>query len=258
MQNIRIVKRPEYAVDSVDNALRILLLLQEREWLRIAEAARELGVAPSTAHRLMSTLVFRGFALQDDQRRYTAGPSLTAGPAQRHVRALVAKARPHLEALAAESRETANLVERVGASVRFLFCAEGNQLLRVGDRTGTVLPARTSSGGLAALAALPDAVVEQLYTGRGAQLGGHGLHGAELEELHRELAETRARGYSLNRGRTETEIAAVGIALPLPQRPGTLAVTLSAPISRAESLRRPEAVGPLRAAAEARARELGQ
>lgn len=257
MQNIRIVKRPAYAVESVDNALRILLLLQEREWLRIAEAARELGVAPSTAHRLMSTLVFRGFALQDDQRRYCAGPSLVAGPSQQHVRALVATARPHVEALAAQARETANLVERVGATVRFLFCAEGPRLLRVGDRTGTVLPARTSSGGLAALAALPEAVVDQLYTGRGAQLAGHSLHGEELEGLRRELAETRARGHSLNLGRTEPEIAAVGMALALPDRPGTLAVTLSAPISRAAALERPEALRPLQAACEALRHELG-
>lgn len=256
MQNTRIVKRPEYAVESVDNALRILLLLQEREWLRIAEAARELGVAPSTAHRLMSTLVFRGFALQDDQRRYTAGPSLAAGPAQRHVRGLVAAARPHLEDLAVRSRETVNLVERVGASVRFLFSAEGPQLLRVGDRTGTVLPAVTSSGGLAALAALPDAVVEQLYTGRGAQLGGHALAPAELADLRRELAETRTRGYSRNLGRTEPEIAAVGVALALPDRPGTLAVTLSAPISRAAALERPETIAPLRAACAALQRDL--
>jgi DNA-binding IclR family transcriptional regulator len=251
MQNTRIVKRPEYAVDSVDNALRILLLLQEREWLRIADAARELGVAPSTAHRLMSTLVFRGFALQDDQRRYTAGPSLAAGPAQRHVRGLVAAARPRLEALAAQTGETVNLVERVGAAVRFLFTAEGPQLLRVGDRTGTVLPARTASGGLAALAALPDAVVDQLYTGRGAQLGGHALTPAELADLRRELAEVRGRGYSRNLGRTEPEIAAVGVALALPGRPGTLAVTLSAPISRAAALERPETVAALEAACSA-------
>jgi DNA-binding IclR family transcriptional regulator len=256
VQNIRIVKRPAHAVDSVDNALRILLLLQERQWLRIADAARELGVAPSTAHRLLSTLVFRGFALQDDQRRYTAGPSLAAGPAQRQVRGLVAAARPHLEALAAQTRETVNLVERVGAAVRFLFTAEGPQLLRVGDRTGTVLPARTSSGGLAALAALPDAVVAQLYTGRGAQLGGQGLTPAELADLRGELAGIRARGYSLNLGRTEPEIAAVGTALALPERPGTLAVTLSAPISRAAALELPETVAALHATCAALRHEL--
>lgn len=256
MQNIRIVKRPEYAVDSVDKALQLLLLLQEREWLRIADAARELGVAPSTAHRLMSTLVYRGFALQDDQRRYCAGPNLSGDASRARVRALVARVRPHLEHLAAESRETVNLVERVGATVRFLHCIEGPQLLRVGNRTGTVLPARTSSGGRAALAALPDTAVDQLYRGRGAQLGGHRLEEDELAELQGELTATRSRGYSLNLGRTEPEIAAMGMAVPLPQRPGVLAVTLSAPISRAEVLEQPATVAALRGAAEALRREL--
>lgn len=256
MQNIRIVKRPEYAVDSVDKALQLIVLLQEREWVRIADAARVLGVAPSTAHRLMSTLVYRGFALQDDQRRYCAGPSLAADAGRARVRALVARVRPHLEALAAEARETVNFVERVGATVRFLHCVEAPQLLRVGNRTGTVLPARTSSGGRAALAVLPNAVVDQLYTGRGAQMGGHRLEEGELRELHAELARTRARGYALNLGRTEPEIAAIGMAIPLPQRPGTLAVTLSAPISRAEVLEGPSTVAALRGATEAIGHEL--
>ncbi|GAB3277422.1 IclR family transcriptional regulator [Sinomonas notoginsengisoli] len=256
MQNIRIVKRPEYAVDSVDKALQLLVLLQEREWVRIAEAARELGVAPSTAHRLMSTLVYRGFALQDDQRRYCAGPSLAADAGRKRIRALVGRVRPHLEALAAETRETVNFVERVGATVRFLHCVEAPQLLRVGNRTGTVLPARTSSGGKAALAVLPDAVVAQLYMGRGAQLGGHRLEEAELKALRAELARTRARGYALNLGSTEPEIAALGVAVPLPQRPGTLAVTLSAPISRSGMLEQPSTVTALHAAAAAIAGEL--
>ncbi|GHG51349.1 transcriptional regulator [Sinomonas cellulolyticus] len=256
MQNIRIVKRPEYAIDSVDKALQLITLLQEREWVRIADAARELGVAPSTAHRLMSTLAYRGFALQDDQRRYCAGPVLAGDAGRARIRALVARTRPHLEALAAESRETVNLVERVGVTVRFLHCVEGPQLLRVGNRTGTILPARTSSGGRAALAALPQATVDQLYTGRGAQLGGHRLEPAELAELHEELATTRARGYSLNLGRTEPEIAAMGAAVALPQRPGVLAVTLSAPISRAPLLEQPDTVAALRRAAEAIGREL--
>ncbi|MDD0857791.1 helix-turn-helix domain-containing protein [Arthrobacter alpinus] len=58
--NNRIVKRPAHAIDSVENALRLLVLLQERESVRIVDAAKDLGVAPSTAHRLMATLVYRG------------------------------------------------------------------------------------------------------------------------------------------------------------------------------------------------------
>ena len=43
----------------------------------------ELGIAPSTAHRLLAMLVYRGFAVQDEKRMYHPGPAMGAGPAER-------------------------------------------------------------------------------------------------------------------------------------------------------------------------------
>lgn len=57
MQN----RRPTYAIESVDHALQLLLVLQHHGRLRGAEAAAELGVARSTAHRLLGMLRYRGF-----------------------------------------------------------------------------------------------------------------------------------------------------------------------------------------------------
>jgi IclR family transcriptional regulator, acetate operon repressor len=250
-----IVKKPDYAVDSVDRALQLIMLLQERDWLRITDAANALGVAPSTAHRLMAMLVYRGFALQDDQRRYCAGPVLrahAAGPA----RTVVSIARPHLEALALSVRETVNLVERVGVTARYLFTAEGPQLLRVGNRTGTVLPAHLSSAGKAILATLPEPSVTQLYTGRQAQQSGSSLAAAELEGLQRELAEARTRGYAVNLGRTEPDLAAVGTPLATAGRPAALAVSISSPLSRGGDIQQPVVIEALHATCEAVMRDL--
>ena len=256
MQKTAIVKRPEYAVESVDSALRLVVLLQERDWVRIGEAARELGVAPSTAHRLMATLVYRGFALQDDRRRYCAGPRLRPDAAASATHGLVALARPHLEALSSSVRETVNFVERVGTTARFLYSAEGPQLLRVGDRTGTVLPASTSSGGKAALALLPEAAVVQLYTGRAAQRSGNRPAPAALDALQLELAGIRKRGYAVNLGRTEADIAAVGAAVGLTAKGATLALSISAPLSRASEIQSPESIRALLDTCEAIRREL--
>jgi len=251
VQNISIVKRPDYAVESVDNALQLILLLQEREWLRIAEAAKALGVAPSTAHRLMATLVYRGFALQDDRRRYCAGPMLRSDAAENPTRAVVALARPHVEALARSVRETVNLVERVGITARFLYSAEGPQLLRIGNRTGSVLPAHASAAGKAALSTLPAAGVSQLYAGRSIRQAGHRMAAAELKALQEELAETRTRGYALNLGRTEADIAAVGAPLGGTGRTATLALSISAPLSRAGDIQQPRVIEALHTACAA-------
>lgn len=251
-----IVKKPGYAVDSVDRALQLIILLQEREWLRIAEAAKALGVAPSTAHRLMSMLVYRGFALQDDQRRYCAGPLLRGAASAGPTRTLVAVARPHLEALALAVRETVNLVERVGVTARYLFTVEGPQLLRVGNRTGSVLPAHVSSAGKAALATLPESTVAQLYGGRQAQQKGNGLGTTELRALQHELAEARARGFAINLGHTEADLAAVGAPLSPAGRPATLALSISSPLSRAGDIQQPPVIAALHATCRAVLQEL--
>ena len=66
---------PAYAIASVDHALRLATILQLEGNLTVAEAAERLGVARSTAHRLLQMLVYRDFAVQHPGRQYGAGPS---------------------------------------------------------------------------------------------------------------------------------------------------------------------------------------
>ena len=70
-------KPPAYPIESVDNALQLLLLFREQSTLRVADASRTLGVAPSTAHRLISMLQYHGFVQQDPRSKaYRAGTAL--------------------------------------------------------------------------------------------------------------------------------------------------------------------------------------
>jgi DNA-binding IclR family transcriptional regulator len=256
VQKFQIVKKPAYAIESVDNALQLILMLQERESLRVNEAADRLGVAPSTAHRLLATLVYRGFALQDESRRYTAGPALKGAGRQGRIQDVAAVAHPHLEELAEAVGETVNFVARFGTSVRFLASVESTQLLRVGDRAGTVLPARLSSGGKAILATLDGEALHQLYSGRLAQLSGDQLSSEEFQALQNELAHVREQGYALNLGRTEADIAAMGRAVPAPGGRSWLGVSISAPKSRSSVLERVETISALRACCDALAADL--
>ncbi len=65
----------EPATSSVDNALFLLQHNGERQALRVAEAASLLGVARSTAHRLLTSLRRHGFVMQDRPNgAYRSGP----------------------------------------------------------------------------------------------------------------------------------------------------------------------------------------
>ena len=207
-------KRPTYSVEAVDNALQLLQLLRDGGALRLKDAAGELGVAPSTAHRLLAMLVYRGFAVQDENRRYVPGPAMGVGPAGLSwTRLLRSLAQPHMELLSAQLNETVNLMVRVGTKVRFLATVEGNNVLRVGDRQGTVMPANKTSGGKAMLAELDPSMIEQLFRSHNAEIGGDSVPDHEYPAFLRELESTRSNGFAANFEGTEEGVSALGMAL---------------------------------------------
>jgi DNA-binding IclR family transcriptional regulator len=219
-------KRPTYSIEAVDNALQLLQLLRDGGALRLKDAAAELGVAPSTAHRLLAMLVYRGFAVQDENRRYVPGPAMGVGPAGLSwTRLLRDLAQPHMELLSAQLNETVNLMVRVGTKVRFLATVEGGNVLRIGDRQGTVMPANKTSGGKAMLAELEPPMIEQLFRSHNAEIGGDTIPDAEYAAFSRELGAIRNNGFAANFEGTEEGVSALGMALH--NRHGTVVGALS-------------------------------
>ncbi|RCW45954.1 IclR family transcriptional regulator [Halopolyspora algeriensis] len=250
--------KPPYALASVDNALLLLQMLRDHGSLRVSEAAEELDIARSTAHRLLSMLVYRDFAMQDDRRTYVPGPALTASqvvgrPLQQLRRCLG----PHLDALCERVQETVNLIVRVGVQARFLASVESTQVLHVGDRQGTILPAHLTSGGKALLAELEPEQLERLYASSAAgpkEPGETGTGDPHLSEqawaeLLRELEAVRTRGYSLNIEGTEAGVSAVGACVYGASGEALGAVSISAPSARFDKQRIPGFVRELRAMA---------
>ena len=147
---------PTYAIASVDHALRLATMLQLEGTLTVADAAERLGVARSTAHRLLQMLVYRDFAVQDGARAYHAGPVLQLAEHSRSQTSLLrAAALPQMRRLSEVLDESVNLTVRIGGTVRFIASVESRQALRVGSREGMVFPAYRTSGGLLLLAELP-------------------------------------------------------------------------------------------------------
>lgn len=214
---------------SAERALSLLVALDERGPLRVVDAAAELGVAASTAHRLLSTLVQHGFAYRDETHVYHRGTALrgrrAVGPPTR-----LRSARPHLRRLADSLDETVQLMVLQGTSVRFVDGVETQRPLRVAARVGFVLPAHVTSGGKALLAHRTTAQLDALYA-RGLRLTPEAA-GPDLPALRRELAAVRRRGYALNTEESEHGVLAVGAAVPEAGRPPRLAVAISVPASR--------------------------
>src|ERR1700744_4563048 len=112
---------PQYPIESVDNALKLLLLLGEQPQIRLSEATRYLGVASSTAHRLLAMLTYRGFVRQDPtSKAYLPGPALTSVAFAIFGRIDVARtATPIMRGLSDRLRESIHVGILDGSSVRF-------------------------------------------------------------------------------------------------------------------------------------------
>jgi DNA-binding IclR family transcriptional regulator len=207
-------ERVEGASSSVDNALRLLELIGEHQIIRVSEAAELLGVARSTAHRLLGALRRRGFVLQDKPNgAYRPGPVLNeiglAAIGRIDIRLV---ARPVLEDLSEQTQETVSLSLLEGRNVRFVDGVESPRSVRVGNRTGLVLPAHCTAAGKAILAALPRIELSRRYQDH-ELIARTSASIATWDLLEGELEEVRGRGYALNTEEGEEGICAVAAAV---------------------------------------------
>jgi DNA-binding IclR family transcriptional regulator len=205
------------------------MLLVTRTEIRLTDVSVHLGVASSTAHRLLAMLQYRGLIRQDPRTKaYQAGPSLDLLAftvlKQLDIRD---RARPVLEKLNADLQETVHLGRLEGVEVDFVASIESPQALRVSNRLGVAMPAHCTSTGKVLLAALSPDELNRLYPGADlVQMTRHSI--ATTAALRTELDAVRRRGHAISN--EEGEEGVVSIAVPV--RNGALALNASMPVSR--------------------------
>ncbi|MET9385422.1 IclR family transcriptional regulator [Streptomyces sp. NPDC002928] len=246
---------PPYAITSVDHALRAAAMLQMEGGLTVSQVAERLGVARSTAHRLLAMLVYRDFAVQDEKRLYRAGPVLElAAHSQSQVSRLRAAALPHLRRLVDLLQETANLTIRTGDTARFIASIECAQALRVGSREGMVFPAHRTTAGLLLLAELAEDELAQVYAAE--RYRDRPGDRPDLAVLRTELARVRRSGFAVNQERSERGLVAVGVPVRAADGAALAGVSVSMPGVRYDPGRLQSLVATLNAAARAVEAEL--
>lgn len=224
------VSNDAYPLESVDRALRLLTKLQSGQSVTVTGAAKQLGVAPSTAHRLLGALVRRDYAVQDEARRYAAGPALRVRQEAVTLSALSVAAAPFLQEMHDVFDETAHVMVLRGPFIRFVDGIESSKALRVSVRSRGIMPAHCSAGGKAMLAALNSKEVDERY-----QDGLPPWPSAKvqtIQALRRELDGTRQRGYGLNIEETEPGVSGVAAAVLTPTGRPIAALTLAVPNTR--------------------------
>ncbi|MFF4835190.1 IclR family transcriptional regulator [Streptomyces sp. NPDC001315] len=248
---------PPYPIASVDHALRAAAILQMEGGASVSQIAERLGVARSTAHRILAMLVYRDFAVQGEARVYRAGPVLElASHSQSLVDRLRAAALPHLHRVVDLLDETANLFVRTGDTVRFIASVECRQALRVGSREGMVFPAHRTTAGLLLLAGLSDEDLDEVYAAE--RYRERPAERPDPDQLRSELRRLRRNGFAVNKRQSERGLVAVGV--PVRDRDGAAlaGLSVSLPSVRYDPHRLRSLVATLNAAAHALEQDLAE
>jgi DNA-binding IclR family transcriptional regulator len=228
--------KPAAQATSLVKALRVLLALADHpEGRGVTDLARTLGLPKSAVHRLLATFQAHSFVQQQQNSRYSLGPTL-ARLGLRAVEMCIPRriARPYLEALAQEVEAAVLLGILTPAGVLVVEHVEGGQGLRLASAPGTVLPLQHTALGKLLLAFSPAAQREQLLETCGEPLPGLPREQV-LSGLRQELMAIAQQGFAVGleewtpdicclaapiRHRQAAVVAALALALPrrrLPQ-----------------------------------------
>lgn len=219
----------ESGVQSVERALDLLEILAEVGGdAGLSELSEQSGLPLPTIHRLMRTLVARGYARRLPSRRYALGARMirlgeSAG------RQLGAGARRHLARVARELGETANLAMLDGEMAVYVAQAASSHSMRMFTEVGRRVHLHSTGVGKALLSELPDAAVRDIVARAGLAPATDRTI-ADLDALLAATAEARERGYAVDDG--EQEIGVRCFAVVVPGAPVPTALSVSGPAAR--------------------------
>jgi IclR family KDG regulon transcriptional repressor len=227
--------RERSLVQSIERALSVLNALADaRTGLSLTKLSEQVSIQPSTAHRILATLIAHDYARQDRQTKsYRLGLQvLHIGEATRAQLDLREETADTLQQLANRTGELANLIIPSGA--RAIYIAQAQPPTRFGmaifTQIGTWVPLHCTGAGKAILAWWNQSEVEAVLED-GLQAHTQNTITNPLR-LQQELAEIRRRCYAIDD--EEREIGVRCIASPILDNRGRVvaAMSISGPSGR--------------------------
>ncbi|WP_326685249.1 IclR family transcriptional regulator [Streptomyces microflavus] len=223
----------DYTIASLDTGLRAMRLFLTHDTLTVTETAERLSVGRSTAHRVLSTLESRGFAIRDTSGRgYAAGPELVRlGRPAGFGRAARERLGPVLEDAAGRTGETVWSVALIGDQVIVTDGRESPHPVRVALELGRTGPAHAGSGGLLLLSRMTADQVCALYPHEELEPVTPATLTSRAALLD-ELALIRRRGHAVGRGMSVPGMTTVAVSLAGSSWRDRLALVAAAPADR--------------------------
>ncbi|MBT9141853.1 MAG: Transcriptional regulator KdgR [Dehalococcoidia bacterium] len=226
-------------VQSVERALTLIEVLSEQVApMAITDIAKSVELKISTVHRLLATLINKGYVEKDTENgKYKLSLKLLSiGQSSIFPMDLRAKARSYLEELVERCNETANLSVIDNGEVVYIDQVESTNLVivKMFATVGSRRQAHSSSSGKVLLAYLsPEELNRVLSTIELTRYTNETI--TDADALKKELERVRKQGYALDMGEREKDMRCV--AAPVVRHDGKVvaAISVSGPSTRITS-----------------------
>ena len=227
-------KEDKNPVQSAERIFQVLEMLADNGEMGLMEISAALGLHKSTVHRLLMSLIYMGYAKQDEAtQKYMLTYKLVNMAGKILDRTDILQiARPYMERLSDISGETVHLVQREGNHILYIYKIEAKVgSIRMVSHVGMVHPMYCSGVGKAIMATLPEKEVKQIWNESVIEKKTDKTI-VRLEEMIKALEEVRKCGYALDDEENEEGVRCIASSLRGYGKTVKYAFSISGPVSR--------------------------
>ena len=227
-------KETKNPVQSAERIFQVLEMLAEHGEMGLMEISTELGLHKSTVHRLLMSLIYMGYAKQDETtQKYMLSYKIVSMAGKILERTDILQiAKPYMERLSDISGEAVHLVQREGNNILYIYKIEAKVgTIRMVSHVGMVHPMYCSGVGKAIMATLPEKEVKQIWNESIIEKKTDKTI-TDIDEMMQVLEEVRKNGYALDDEENEEGVRCIAACLHGYSKEVKYAFSISGPVSR--------------------------
>ncbi|MBQ8278995.1 MAG: IclR family transcriptional regulator [Roseburia sp.] len=252
-------KEGKNPVQSAERIFQVLEMLADNGEMGLMELSVALGLHKSTVHRLLTSLIYMGYAKQDEAtQKYKLTYKLVNMSGKILERMDILQiAKPYMERLSDISGETVHLVQRDGSDILYIYKIEAKVgTIRMVSRVGMIHPMYCSGVGKAIMATLPEKEVKKIWEESVIEKKTDKTI-VTYEDMLKTLEEIRKNGFALDDEENEEGVRCIAASLRGYGKSVKYAFSISGPVSRMTDERLEELAVDMKKVQVELSRELG-
>lgn len=220
------------SIQVIDRMVTLLDALAAEGNTSLKVLAAETALHPSTAFRILNSMILHGLVRRDEAGAYLLGPHLLRLAAQARIgQDLRAVARSEMEWLRDQIGETVNLTVRQGDEVVYVERVSPQRMMRVEQVVGSRAPLHVTAVGKLMLGEAGESVIDDYV--RRTRLPAYTVNThINRKQLLADIQTSLTRGYALDNEEAELGVACIGVLVRDASGAVVAGLSVSAPVER--------------------------